>query len=237
MFVFYIAALTRTIHNGNKPTIEMLKNIDLLQQTWLATTDHSFPAEMQLFDHQIHSNMRYSIPRQISDLHHRDRHQARALKKVSITSLAVDVSNFIVKFVGDRSYVLYKTVLANGQRYSADSVDVHRPTHDGCILYDNNDIPTIGFLETTIHFIDNNELLLVMRPVILYSTADTLSISDRIYECTNVLYGTSHGSIIDVIHHKFLIQKLAFRYGTDLNFPPLVKSMFFFQFSNLRSST
>jgi hypothetical protein len=43
------------MHNGNKPTIELLKNIYLLQQTWLATTDSSFPEKMKLFDHQIHS--------------------------------------------------------------------------------------------------------------------------------------------------------------------------------------
>ncbi|CAF4236801.1 unnamed protein product [Rotaria sp. Silwood2] len=230
-------ALTRTVHNGNRPTIELLKNIDLLQQTWLATKDSSFPPEMRLFDHQIHSNMRYSIPRQISDLNHHNRHQIRAYKKVPITSLETDVSDFVIKYAGDRSYVLYKTVVVHDQRYSADSINIHRSTHDGCIVYDKNDTPTIGFLETTIHLIDNNEFSLIMRPVILYSTADTLSINDRVYKCTNVLYGTPHGSSIEAVHYKFLIQKLAFRYGTDLNFPPIVKSMFFFQFPNLRSST
>ncbi|CAF3331953.1 unnamed protein product [Rotaria sp. Silwood2] len=224
-------ALTRTVHNGNRPTIELLKNIDLLQQTWLATKDSSFPPEMRLFDHQIHSNMRYSIPRQISDLNHHNRHQIRAYKKVPITSLETDVSDFVIKYAGDRSYVLYKTVVVHDQRYSADSINIHRSTHDGCIVYDKNDTPTIGFLETTIHLIDNNEFSLIMRPVILYSTADTLSINDRVYKCTNVLYGTPHGSSIEAVHYKFLIQKLAFRYGTDLNFPPIVKSMFFFSVS------
>ncbi|CAF2746973.1 unnamed protein product [Rotaria sp. Silwood2] len=219
-------ALTRTVHNGNRPTIELLKNIDLLQQTWLATKDSSFPPEMRLFDHQIHSNMRYSIPRQISDLNHHNRHQIRAYKKVPITSLETDVSDFVIKYAGDRSYVLYKTVVVHDQRYSADSINIHRSTHDGCIVYDKNDTPTIGFLETTIHLIDNNEFSLIMRPVILYSTADTLSINDRVYKCTNVLYGTPHGSSIEAVHYKFLIQKLAFRYGTDLNFPPIVKSIF-----------
>jgi hypothetical protein len=234
IFIFHIAALTRTIHNGNKPTTELLKNIDLLQQTWLATTDSSFPPEMKLFDHQIHSNMRYSIPTHISDLH---RHHTRVHKKMSITCLAMDVSNFILKSTRDRSYLLYKTILVDGQRYSADSINIHRPTHDGCILYDKNNVSAIGFLETVIHFIDNNEFSLVIRPVILYSTADTLSMNDRIYQCTNVLYGTSDGSSIEDLHYRFVIQKLAFRYGTDLNFPPLVKSMFFFQFPNLRAST
>jgi hypothetical protein len=51
-----------------------------------------------------------------------------------------------------------------------------------------------------------------------------------VYKCTNILYGTTHGSSIEVIHYKSLIQKLAFRYGTNLKFPPLVQSMFFFNF-------
>jgi hypothetical protein len=82
----------------------------------------------------------------------------------------------------------------------------------------------------TIYLIDNNELLLVIRSVILHSTADTLLLSDRKYEYTNVLHEASHESLVDVLHRKFLIQKLAFKYRTDLNFPPLVKSMFFFNF-------
>jgi hypothetical protein len=232
---FHIATLTRTIHNGNKATVELLQNIDLLQQTWLGTTDSSFPPEMQLFDLQIHSNMRYAIPTSLSDLHHR--HTARVHTKMSISALATDVSEFVVKFTGDGSYVLYKTIFVNRQRYSADPININRSTHDGCVLYDKNNITKVGFLETIIYFIDNNELSLVIRPVILQSTSDTLSINNHIYRCTNILYGTAHGSSIEAIHYKSLMQKLAFRYGTNLNFPPLVKSMFFFQFPNLHSST
>jgi hypothetical protein len=187
IFFLHIAELTRTIHNDNKPTVELLKNIDLLQQTWLATTDSSLPPEMQLFDRQTHSNMRYSIPMFLSDLHHHHHHKPRVHTKTFISALTKDVSHFIFKFTGDRSYV----------------------------LYDKNDITKVGFLETIINFIDNNELSLVIRPVILHSTADTLSINDGVYRCTNILYGTSHGSSIEIIHYKSLVQKLAFRYGTD----------------------
>ncbi|CAF1617673.1 unnamed protein product [Rotaria magnacalcarata] len=74
-----VATLTRTIHNGNKPTVEMLNNVDLLQQTWLATNDPSFPYEMQLFDHQIHGNIRYSAPTCLSDLY--NQRKARLYKK------------------------------------------------------------------------------------------------------------------------------------------------------------
>jgi hypothetical protein len=190
---------------------------------------------MQLFDHQITSNVRYSIPNDLSIIHHY--HKARLFKKMSINSLPEDVSNFIFKFADDRSYLIFKTIFVNQQRYSADSINIHRTTHDGCVLYDKNDVAAVGFLEAIIHFVDDDEISILIRPVILYSTADTLSINNRLYKCTNILYGTTHGSSIEAIHYKSLIQKLAFRYGTNLNFPPLVQSMFFFQFPNLRSST
>jgi len=215
--------------------VELIKNIDLLQQTWLGTTDPSFPPEMQLFDRQITSNMRYSIPTDLSAVHHH--HKPRLHKKISINSLAEDVSNFILGFTGIRSYFVFKTIFINQQRYSADPINIHRKTHDGCVLYDKNGEPVVGFVEAIIHFVDDNELSLLIRPVILYSTADRLSINNHLYKCTNILYGTTHGSSIEVIRYKSLIQKLAFRYGTDLNFPSVVRSMFFFQFPNLRSST
>ena len=133
--------------------------------------------------------------------------------------------------------MLYKTIFVDRQRYSADPINIYRSTHDGCVLYNSNDVSAVGFLQAIIHFIDNNELSLVIRPAILYSTSDTLSINDRVYSCTNVLYGTEHGSSIETIHYKFLIQKLAFRFGGNPNFPPVVNSMFFFQFPNLHYST
>ncbi|CAM4839468.1 unnamed protein product [Rotaria magnacalcarata] len=74
-----IATLTRTIHNGPKLTVEMLNNVDLLQQTWLATNDPSFPYEMQLFDLQIHGNIRYPAPTCLSDLYNQQK--ARLYKK------------------------------------------------------------------------------------------------------------------------------------------------------------
>ncbi len=183
---------------------------------------------MQLFDHQITSNMRYSIPTDLSAVHHH--HKARLYKKLSINLLAEDVSNFILGFTGNRSYFIFKTIFINQQRYSADPINIHRRTHDGCVLYDKNGEAVVGFLEAIVHFVDDNEFSLLIRPVILSSTADHLSINNHSYKCTNVLYGTANGSSIQVIHYKSLIQKLAFRYGTDLNFPFLVGSMFFFSF-------
>ena len=180
--------------------------------------------------------MRFSIPTYLSDFHDHQ-HKTRIHTKISIASLATDVSDFISKFAGDRTYVLYRTIFVSRQRCSADPINIYRSTHDGCVLYDSNDVSAVGFLQATIHFIDNNELSLIIRPVILYSTSDTLSIDDRVYSCTNVLYGTAHGSSTEAIHYKFLIQKLAFRFGRNPNFPPLVNSMFFFQFPNLHRST
>ena len=196
----------------------------------MARSDPSIPPEIQLFDYQIHCNHHYSIPNYLSDFQH---HQPkiRIHKKISIASLPTDVANFIFKFAGRQSYLLYKTIFIDRQRYSADPVNIHRSTHDGCVLYDLNDIPTIGFIQALIHFIDKNEFYIVVRSVILYSTADTLSINNRVYTCTNVLYGIPHGSSIEAAHYKFLMHKLAFRYGTNPNFPPLVNSMFFFPIS------
>lgn len=216
--------------------MELLNNIDLLQQTWLATTDPSFPPQMQLFDHQIHCNMRYSIRSHLSDVH-QSQQKIRVHKKLFITSLAKDVSDFIVKFTHGRSYELYGTILIDNQRYSADCISTKRSTHDGCVLYDKGGTPAVGFLETIVKFIDKNDFALIIRPVVLHSTADILSMGNRIYSCTNVLYGTPYGSSITIINHTCLMQKLAFRSGTNSDFPPLVKSMFFFQFPNRRSST
>lgn len=216
--------------------MELLNNLDLLQQTWLATTDPSFPPEMKLFDHQIHCNMRYSIPSQLSDLH-QSQQKIRVHKKLFIASLAKDVSDFVVEFTHGRSYELYRTILIDNQRYSADSINTKRSTHDGCVLYENSGAPGVGFLETIVKLIDLNDFALIIRPVILHSTADILPMNNRIYSCTNVLYGTSHGSSIIVINHTCLMQKLAFRMGTNSDFPSHDKSMFFFQFPNRRSST
>ncbi|CAF1201904.1 unnamed protein product [Rotaria magnacalcarata] len=155
---------------------------------------------------------------------------------MSIDSLITNVSNFVLKSTSGRSYILYKTIFINNQRYSADPINIHRPIHDGCVLYDNHGTAAVGFLETVINFLEDKGIFLVIRPVILNSTADILTINNRIYRCTNVLYGSSHGSSLELIHHKSLIQKLAFRYGINSEFPSLVKSMFFFQFPNLRSS-
>jgi hypothetical protein len=61
-----IATLTRSIHNGDTPTIELWKNLDLMQQTWLATSDPSFPFKMKIFDQQINASMRRTISSRLS---------------------------------------------------------------------------------------------------------------------------------------------------------------------------
>ncbi len=189
---------------------------------------------MQLFDHQINSNIRCAVPKELFAVHH---DKARLLKKVSLNSLKEDISNYIINFTGARSYLIFKTIFVNGQRYSADPIDVRRITHDGCILYAKNNIPAVGFIEAVVHFLVEDEIFIIIRPVILYATADTLSINNHLYKCNNILYGTSNGSSMESADYRSLIQKLAFRYGINSNFPALPQSMIFFQFPNLRSST
>ncbi|CAF5050269.1 unnamed protein product, partial [Rotaria sp. Silwood1] len=200
--------LTRLIHSGNSPTIELLRNLDLLQQTWLATSDSSLPSELKIFDYQINAS-----------------------------SLAPDVKKFVTKYTGGQSYNLYKTVFVEQQRFTSDRIDIFRRTHDGCLMYNRKNIPAIGFLETIISFDNGNEPVLVIRPVSLLATADTMSINHRIYKCTNVLYGTYHGTTLEVTSLDCIIQKLAFRRGINVKFPPIPNSMFFFQYPNRSGST
>ncbi|CAF3859359.1 unnamed protein product, partial [Rotaria sordida] len=203
-----IGTLTRLIHNGNSPTIELLRNLDLLQQTWLATSYSSLPSELKIFDYQINAS-----------------------------SLAPDVKKFVTKYTGGQSYNLYKTVFVEQQRFTSDRIDIFRRTLDGCLMYNRKNIPAIGFLETIISFDNGNEPVLVIRPVSLLATADTMSINHRIYKCTNVLYGTYHGTTLEVTNLDCIIQKLAFRRGTNVKFPPIPNSMFFFQYPNRSGST
>jgi hypothetical protein len=178
--------------------------------------------------------MRCAISSVLPQLH---QHTTRVHKKVLLSSMAPDVSDFVVKYTGQRSYKLFKTVFSEQQRFASDRNDIFRKTHDGCLMYMRNNSPAVGFLETIISFDNDNELVLVMRPVNLISTADSMSINNRIYRCTNILYGSHHGTTIEVASLKCIIQKLAFRSGIDVKFPPLCNSMFFYQYPNLSGST
>jgi len=178
--------------------------------------------------------MRQAVPSNLSSVH---RNPIRFYKKIVLSSLAPDVSNFINNYSAQRSYTLFKTVFYKQQRLSADRIDIFGKAHDGCLMYRRNDVPAIGFLETIISFNNCIESVLVIRPVLLISTADSMSINDRIFTCTNVLYGTCNGTELEVTSLKCIIQKLAFRPGTDVSFPPVCNSMFFFQYPNLSAST
>ncbi|CAF3415759.1 unnamed protein product [Rotaria socialis] len=205
-----VASLTRLIHNENAPTIEFLRNLDLLKQTWLIMSDSSLRPDLKAFDQNIN---------------------------VHLDSLAPIVKKFVVESTNRRSYNLFKTMIYGRQRFSSDHVNIFRRTHDGCLLYKKNNLPIIGFLETVISFTNDDEPLLVIRPVNLISTADSMSINDRIYRCTNVLYGTHRGTTVEATNLQCIIQKLAFRPGTDVKFPPANNTMFFFQYPNRSGST
>lgn len=78
-YSFEIAQLTRLIHNGNAPTVELLPNLDLAQQTWLAATYTSLSTELEHFDRIINCDMRYAIPAIHS---HADYHSIRFYKQI-----------------------------------------------------------------------------------------------------------------------------------------------------------
>jgi hypothetical protein len=137
----YIATLTRLVHNGNTPTVELLRNIDLLQQTWLSISDSSLP-ELKLFDQQINSTMRQAVPTNLSYTH---QNQIRFHKKMSLSALVPDVSNFVIKYCTQRPYILFKTVFVKQNRFSSDRIDILRKIHDGCLMYMRNNVPAIGF--------------------------------------------------------------------------------------------
>ena len=99
-------------------------------------------------------------------------------------------------------------------------------------MYMKNDVPGIGFLETIVSFKTNNEPALIIRPVNLISTGDTLSIEGQVYRCTNLFDGSYGGTTFEVINLNSIVQKLAFRSGTDIKSPPWQNSMFFFQYPN-----
>ncbi|CAF4522129.1 unnamed protein product, partial [Rotaria sp. Silwood2] len=226
--------LTRLIHNGNTPTIELLRNIDLLQQTWLSLSDVLVPPELKLFDQQINSSMRQAVP---SNLLYSHRKTIRFHKKILLSSLAPDVADFVIKCVAQRPFKLFKTVFFNQQRLSSDPIDTPEKTNDGCVMYRRNDVPSIGFLETIISFDNCREPVFVIRPVVLISSADSMRLNNRIFKCTNVLYGTCDETTLETTTLKCIVQKLAFRPGNDIKFHSVCNSMFFFQYPNLSGST
>lgn len=88
------------------------------------------------------------------------------------------------------------------------------------MAYMRNNSSTVEFLETIISFDNSNELVFIFRRVSLMSTADSMSINDRLYRRTNILYGLHHGTTIVVASLKFIIQKLAFEFETGVKFSP-----------------
>ena len=88
-------------------------------------------------------------------------------------------------------------------------------------------MPTISFLEAITSFNNYTEPTLVILPVSLISTGDSLSINGLIVRCTNVLYGTCSGTILEATNLECIIQKLAFRPGNDIKFPPVRNSIYF----------
>lgn len=57
--------------------------------------------------------------------------------------------------------------------------------------------------------------------------------NNRTFKCTNILYGTCRGTTVEIINPESIIQKLAFRRGINVNFPPIPDPMFFFHQKHL----
>lgn len=225
--------MTRLIHNGNAPAVELLRSLDLAQQTWLAASHALLPIELKHFDRIINCSMRYAIP----TIHSfQNQHSIRFHKKVQLHSLAADTQMLVIKETGQHMFTLFATILFQGQRFSSDSIDIFRRTHDGCLMYTKNNSIGIGFMEVVV-CCDSMKAFLVIRPVNVISTADSMLLNDRTFRCTNILYGTCRGTTLEIIDPQSIIQKLAFRRGVDVNFPPINDSMFFFQYPNRSGST
>ena len=82
---------------------------------------HQVFSPMKLFDYQIHCNMRFSIPTYLSDFHDYQ-HKTRMHTKISIASLATDVSDFISKFAGDRTYSGYQNYPTSSHTFFSRSI-------------------------------------------------------------------------------------------------------------------
>lgn len=86
----------------------------------------------------------------------------------------------------------------------------------------------IAFMEVAVCFENSSKSFLVIRPVNLLSTGDSMLLNSRIFRCTNILYGTCRGTALEIIDRESIIQKLAFRREVNVNFPSIPDSMFSF---------
>jgi hypothetical protein len=82
-------------------------------------------------------------------------------------------------------------------------------------MYMRNNSSIVEFLKISISFGNGSELVSAIRPVSLMSTADSVSINDRLYRRINILYGSHHETTRVVASLKFITQKLAFGFETD----------------------
>lgn len=63
--------------------------------------------------------------------------------------------------------------------------------------------------------------------VLIKFHADSMLITGRMYRCNNVYYGAHYGTTVEATTLDCIIQKLPFRSGIDIRFPPACDSIFF----------
>ena len=130
--------------------------------------------------------------------------------------------------------LFYKTLFVDDLRFSADDFTILRRSNDACILYKSRkNSHSIGFILCVVHFIDKNEIHLLLNKIKIISPADTLDISGENFVCNNVLKGVVVLDSVVLIQPSQINQKLAFRPTFDNN-PSVAKTYVFYRYPNLK---
>lgn len=83
--------------------------------------------------------------------------RTRLHKRISINFLSKDASNIVLKSTCSRSFKIVRNyTFINNQRYPANPMHMHRPTHHGCVLYEDDNAAGLEFIEIIINIVENN---------------------------------------------------------------------------------
>lgn len=223
--LFELASFARTIHGGFAPTRELIKNIDLYRQSALYVSSCSFPASGKEYVNRL-----FSPSREVT-FNYQD-----ALQNIKLHQKISPPLNLLQKWpnLSQTNILFYKTLFIDRLRFSADDFTTLRRSNDACILYKSKkNSHAIGFILCVLHFFDKNEIYLLLNKVKITSTADTLDIHGKIFQCDNILQGFAAVDSTVLIQPSQISQKLAFR--PTLNDDPSVSNTFVFcKYPNLK---
>ena len=221
MFV-NIASFLRTVHGKSTTTTELINNVDLYRQASCDTSSSTFSKKGKEYICHISSTFRPMIFTNLDSIPH-----------VKLYHKIPSSSNLISSWPHPMfSHIsLYKTLFLNDIRFSADDFNTLRRSNDACVLYKSSSSQySIGFIICIGHLLDNNEIYLLVNETKISSSADTLTIRDRTFRCTNIMQGTVLPDSKTIIKPSHIIQKLAFRPVYDKN----ANAFIFFQYPNLK---